>query len=227
MSPGATTIAIAIVLALSHLLSRHSFRVRARFEPGASSLSAGIATAYVFLHLLPEIDLGHEAFGERIYLVVLAGFLLFYGSETLFERMQDYENRRHPLLVRLIPACIYSAVFVYTVGEQIPENPVLGAVYLIGLGTHMMSMDHALEEHFGDHFGLGSRLALALSAGLGAVVSIFTEYAEHIVDFVTALLVGFIMLNVFREELPSGKETSFRWFFLGILAVLTTWGASA
>ncbi|WP_219412531.1 hypothetical protein [Pseudonocardia nigra] len=69
-------------------------------ERATGSFAGGLAVAYVFLHLLPEIAEGNEAIGEAlsdvlrptplldlgIFLVALAGFTAFYGLERLAQR---------------------------------------------------------------------------------------------------------------------------------------------
>ncbi|NEK86747.1 hypothetical protein GCU60_13435 [Blastococcus saxobsidens] len=66
-------------------------------ERVTGSFAGGLAVAYVFLHLLPEIAEGNEAIGEAlsdvleptplldlgVFLVALAGFAAFYGLDRL------------------------------------------------------------------------------------------------------------------------------------------------
>lgn len=55
-------------------------------EVVADSAIAGLATAYVFVVLLPELETGHEIIGDYIFLIVLAGFVTLYGLEHVAHR---------------------------------------------------------------------------------------------------------------------------------------------
>ena len=91
---------IAVVLAALHLAAPHIRRLPLVPERATGSFAGGLAVAYVFLHLLPEIAEGNEAIGEAlsavveptplvdlgIFLVALAGFAAFYGLQRLADR---------------------------------------------------------------------------------------------------------------------------------------------
>ncbi len=82
---------IAVVLAALHLAAPHIRRLPLVPERATGSFAGGLAVAYVFLHLLPEIAEGNEAIGEAlsdavaptplvdlgIFVVALAGFAAF------------------------------------------------------------------------------------------------------------------------------------------------------
>lgn len=64
-------------------------RIRARFNAHTnivSSFGGGVALAYAFLQLFPELDLAHAALGDNIHAVSLAGFLVFYALEIAITR---------------------------------------------------------------------------------------------------------------------------------------------
>lgn len=88
---------VALLLAGLHLAAPRIRRLPLVPESATGSFAGGLAVAYVFLHLLPEIAEGNEAVGEAlsetlrptplvdlgIFLVALAGFTAFYGLERL------------------------------------------------------------------------------------------------------------------------------------------------
>ena len=105
--PGGGHVVAAAVLALL-LASVHLFAVRLAFLDAIPrsrflSLSGGVAVAYVFVHLLPEIDRSqrlmrrHAAtyvFSQgQVYVVTLLGFVTFYGLERYVGRLQ-YDTER-------------------------------------------------------------------------------------------------------------------------------------
>src|SRR5450631_3779778 len=74
--------------------SKRPFKWLARGERTAVSFGAGAATAYVFVHVMPELNGARRAFAEStsltlryegmsIFYVSLIGFLVFYGLDHL------------------------------------------------------------------------------------------------------------------------------------------------
>jgi hypothetical protein len=86
------------------------------------------------------------------------------------------------------------------------------------MGLHFILTDRALEERYGNRFtGTGRPiLAGALLAGWG-LAALLAPTSTLLVALLTALLAGSILLNVFKEEIPSGRRTSFPWFLAGLL----------
>src|SRR3954454_17154285 len=90
----------ALVLAGLHLAAPRIRKLPFVPERATGSFAGGLAVAYVFLHLLPEIAAGNDAIGEAlsdvieptplvelgIFLVALTGFTIFYALERLAAR---------------------------------------------------------------------------------------------------------------------------------------------
>jgi hypothetical protein len=86
------------------------------------------------------------------------------------------------------------------------------------MGLHFVLTDRGLEEHYRRQFERRGRFFLAGALILGwALVAIFAPSSTILVVLLTAFLSGSILLNVFKEELPSGRRSSFRWFLTGAL----------
>ena len=83
----------AVALAIVHL---GAGKIRFRTIPRSYWLSGagGVSVAYVFVHVLPELEEGRAAVEEtalgfleyHVYLLALSGFALFYGVERLAEQ---------------------------------------------------------------------------------------------------------------------------------------------
>lgn len=220
------TIWVALAFSGAHLIAPRLFELRRRFEPRPASFAGGMAVAYIFLHLLPELDVGHEHIGDAIYSLTLVGFCAFYGLEHAFSLLDD-ESRHRRYFLRMAAACLYNATVVYSLGEQLPTSPLLGALYLGGLSMHLIAMDNGLEEHFGRRFLRSGRALLLASVWIGAVLATVTELHEAVVDVSTAMLAGFLMFNVFRDELPSSEAARYPWFVFGALLIFSFWVALA
>src|SRR3954447_10606895 len=94
------SLVVAVVLAALHLAAPRIRGLPFIPEAATGSFAGGLAVAYVFLHLLPEIAEGNEAIGQAladavrptplldlgIFLVALCGFTAFYGLERLADR---------------------------------------------------------------------------------------------------------------------------------------------
>ena len=97
--------AAALLFCATFLLVGHlrPFRWLARDERSIVSFGAGVATAYVFVHVMPELNSARHAFAESsslslryegmsIFYVALIGFLMFYGLDHL--RKCLHQSRR-------------------------------------------------------------------------------------------------------------------------------------
>ena len=65
----------------------------------------------------------------------------------------------------------------------------------------------------------GTEQLLVLAAGLvagWAFAAVFAPTSPVLVAVLTALLGGSILLNVFKEELPSTGRSSYGWFMIGL-----------
>jgi 4-hydroxybenzoate polyprenyltransferase len=91
-------------------------------------------------------------------------------------------------------------------------------LFTVAMALHFVLTDRGLEEHYPGQFGTRSRLllALALLAGWGAA-ALFAPSSTLPVALLTALLAGSILLNVFKEELPSNRRSSFPFFLAGLV----------
>ena len=210
---------LTAVLVFFHLLSPLAHRASRIADAQVTSFTGGLAAAYVFLHLFSELDKAHVFIGDRIYLLVLIGFIVFYGMENNISRAQQSgaEISRRSQMFRLGFASIYNMLLVFTLGEQMPENGILCGMFAITLGLHLMASDVGMMKRFGKHYQSGSRFVLAGALILGLVLSIVLDPGDLEIDVLTASLAGFIIFNVFHEEISPTRETRFRWFLLGAL----------
>ncbi|SDO20187.1 hypothetical protein [Geodermatophilus sp. DSM 45219] len=132
----------AVLLAALHLAAPHVRRLPFVPERATASFAGGLAVAYVFLHLLPEIAEGNEAVGEvlaeqleptpltdlGIFLVALAGFAAFYGLQRLADRRAPAPSRT------AVPVGGGGAGEAAAAGSE-PEPP---GVYWLHLGSFMV-----------------------------------------------------------------------------------------
>lgn len=228
---------IALALAALHLVAPRIRRLPGVPERATGSFAGGLAVAYVFLHLLPELVEGNQAIGAAlasvardsplldlaIFGVALAGFTLFYGLER---RAQDAgpdttaeSAAGGPTLFRLHLASfvVYNALITYTMPLRLRTGVAFTLLFTVAMGLHFILTDRGLEEHYPNRFRRRGRpiLAAALLAGW-ALAALSSPTSTIVVALLTAFLGGSILLNVFKEELPSGRQSSFPWFCVGL-----------
>jgi hypothetical protein len=237
----------AVLMAL-HLLAPRIRRLPLVPEHRTASFAGGIAVSYVFLHLLPELAEGNtrlrELFDEEtaptpvvelgIFLVALTGFLLFYGLERAAQRARDRTDSSGAVFwVHLGSYALYNAVITYTVPSTYRTGVWFAVLFTVAMALHFVLSDRGLEEHYGSRFDrrrprlvlAGALLAGWLLAALAAPTRAVT------VAVLTAFLAGGVLLNVFKEEVPEHRRSSFAWFLTGaglyaaLLAGITAAGA--
>jgi TctA family transporter len=78
--------------------------------------------------------------------------------------------------------------------------------------------DRGLAERYPRQFSTPGRVLLAGALVVGwAVSAALAPTSALLVALLTALLAGSILLNVFKEEIPSDRRSSFAWFGTGLV----------
>ncbi len=226
---------VTLLLAGLHVAAPRIRRLPIVPEAMTGSFAGGLAVAYVFLHLLPEMAEGNEAIGEAlgdvveptplldlaIFLVALAGFAAFYGLERLArQRAATGTGGPEPAGVywlHLGSFMVYNGLITYTMALRLRTGVAFAVLFAIAMGLHFVLTDRSLEEHYPRRFAHSGRvlLAVALLAGWG-LGALFAPTSTVVVALLTALLGGSILLNVFKEELPSAGRSSYGWFVVGL-----------
>ncbi len=202
---------IASVLAICHFAGPRVLRMAAGAGVGLGSFGGGLATAYVFLNLMPEIENTHAVLGERVHLIILAGFLLFFAVDRL-------QRERWRRALRLAFAALYNALLIYTIGEIMERTVSAIALSTLALGLHLMFADRGLEEHLGQRLWRLGRPLVVASLFVGGAASEITE-SELVGDLSLLLLTGFMLYSVFAEELPDRNHVRFGWFLGGAVTL--------
>jgi hypothetical protein len=241
---------IALALAALHLAAPRVRKLPLVPERATGSFAGGLAVAYVFLHLLPEIAEGNEAIGEvlsdvvrptplldlAIFLVALVGFTAFYGLERLADRTAPRADAAGARTARgpgaalattrsaagvyrlhLGAFLVYNALITYTMALRLRTGIVFALLFTVAMGLHFVLTDRGLAEHYPTRFDRRGRLALAGALLLGWLASaLVAPTSTVLVAVLTALLGGSVLLNVFKEEIPDGRRSSFAWFLVGL-----------
>ncbi len=211
---------VTLFFVACHVLSPWISDLHRRARATVSSFSGGLASAYVFLHLIPEISEGGEVLGPRIYFVLLVGLALYYGLEILIHRRRGI--RHADATIHFGAAALYSSLLVFTLGQQLPASPALTVVFAVSMGLHLTSGDFGLQERYEEIFVRKGRYILAVAVLAGYALNLVREPHEEAVDVLTAMLAGFMIFDIFRKELPEFHEARFAPFLLGMGSFLAT-----
>lgn len=233
-------VAVAFVLGLLHLGSG----IVTERSPGSGravgSFAGGLAVAYVFLHLLPEIAEGNVSVGEALsdpvapsplldlalFGVALIGFTTMYALEDVGRRQGSSTRTpgrgggRSSALAygaHLASFAFYNGLITYTLPLRFRTGVLFAVLFTVAMALHFVLTDRGLAEHYPDRFGRGGRVVLsaALLGGV-ALAAVAAPTQTLVVSVLTALLGGAILFNVFKEELPATGRSSMPWFTAGL-----------
>ncbi len=228
-----STALIAFGLALTHLFCGKIQFIKA---PRSRWLSAagGVSVAYVFVHILPELN-EHQAVLEEaqkglisylehhVYLLALLGLIAFYSLEKMAIESRDNQEKagkgdvttQAVFWVHIVSFTFYNALIGYLLMHR-EESTIQGLLlYSLAMALHFVVNDFGLREnhkHIYDNIG---RWILAAAIIAGWVIGSGTHIGEAAIAVLFAFLAGSIILNVLKEELPEERESCFWSFALG------------
>jgi len=216
-----------LAFVLVHLAAgRMPFLARAP-RSGWLSAAGGVAVAYVFLHLLPELA-GHQdmvaaAYGlgggpsERmVYLLALAGVAAFYGLERLARTSARRESvARRDFWLHVGAFALYNAVIGYLLLHRADDGGGSTALYSVAMALHLLSNDLGLSAHHSARYDRSGRWVLAVSVAAGYAAGLVVAVPEPALGLVSAFLAGGVVLNALKEELPRERDSRFLPFLAG------------
>ncbi len=203
----------------------------------AASLAAGAAVAYVFVHLLPELEAARSALlasagrfslplRERtVGLASMLGFAAFYGLEEIMASSPPAPAGAADSGGDRIAPARWAHVggfgaYAWLVSYLLVKGPEGRAVpltlYAVAMGLHFFSMAHALEHWHGRFYDrVGSRVLAAMALGgwlCGALLDLPAPALAGLLGFVA----GAVIANTMTAELPREKQGRFGYFLIGI-----------
>ena len=224
---------LAVALAALHLFAG---RIRFRDIPRSRllSIAGGVAVAYIFVRLLPELDAAGEhvapllpQLAHPVYLLALTGLGLFYGVERAAKNSKQRDTspagaRRASTAatwLSFVSYGTYNAIIGYAlIRDQDDLRSLL--LFAVAMGLHFAVNDHSLRtEHREAYDGVG-RWVLAAAVVVGGVAGALITVGDAVIGALLAFIGGGVILNVMKEELPEERASSFPAFAAG--AVLYT-----
>lgn len=200
------------------------------------SFAGGVAVAYVFLHVLPDIAAHEREFAETlglsavaaesaIYSLTLAGLAVFYGLERAVKvsrarsRSEGGEDRpsNKALYLHLVTYGMFNALVGYLLLHREESGGWALALYFVAMGLHFLTADFGMRQDHREAYDALGRWVISGAVVAGWIVGLTVELSSIFIGFLFAFLAGGIILNVLKEELPEERQSFFLPFLLGVL----------
>jgi hypothetical protein len=202
------------------------------------SFAAGISVGYTFVHVLPGLSRVQAIAAEApalfrvrfpeysVYLWAMAGFLIFYGLETLAVRArpapaatadsaESAENgTRWRPWVHIGGFALYAWLLTHLLVWQGRSALALG-LYTVAMGLHLFPIaDHLSREYAAVYRRRGAPV-LALAALAGWASGLMLTIPLHALATLVAVVAGGVIVNAMIAELPKEKEGRYGAFLTG------------
>jgi drug/metabolite transporter superfamily protein YnfA len=219
---------IAVVLALTQFLGPNIRVLLRHHTPQASSFGGGVAIAYIFLVLFPELDIAHEWLGEHIHLVALTSFLSFYIIELVlaanitWTRLgvhlphRDSTPATRAFWFHLGILWLFSFMIVFTMPESRADSVVFAVFGTLTIALRLIYKDYVLRMHQDQRYQDSGRYLLTIAPITGVFAHWLFEPTEVVLDVFVAILAGAILQSVFRQELPTIDGVKLPWLLAGV-----------
>ncbi|EWC39906.1 hypothetical protein GFL09_06625 [Pseudomonas stutzeri] len=227
------TLIAALVLTATHLLAGKLHELHRLPRSRWLSAAGGVAVAYVFVHLLPELARGQQVMEDsglhplrylehHAYLLALIGLACFYGLERLIkshrsEHPDEAPSHASVFWLHIAAFAGYNALIGYVLANRDPGRALELIWYTVAMSLHFMGNDVALQHDHQQLFARRGRWILATATLVGWGFGTIAELSDLGVSAVTAFIAGAVILNVLKEELPSERNSRFGAFLLGAL----------
>ncbi len=221
------------VLCGSHFLTPTVRGHRTISSPRITSFAGGVAVAYVFLHMLPELiesrdnifQLIGSAFQASVFTDLLVFFIALLGFETYYileynsMKKKDSELSNQARMFRFTMSFyfIYSFILTYTMIVRVKTGIIYAVLFTIAMSLHFLLMDRHIRRYYPVLFSNKTRIILLFALILGFSVSILLPINIYIAAFLTAFLSGSVLYTSFSEEITLTRKTSIFSFIMGTL----------
>jgi hypothetical protein len=226
----AAALLFCVIFLLASVL--RPLRWLAREERTVVSFGAGVAIAYVFVHVMPELNTARRAFAEStslplryegmsIFYVSLMGFLLFYGLDHLRKRLHQSSVKQRvgkAFIISIVGFACYVALMAYLLVHNLEDTPRSVALFALAIAVHFLGVDHALHEQYGAVYERIGRFVLAAISLLGWAVGMLASLPRSVLALLVAFISGAVIMNSSVTELPTESKGRFLPFMFGGLA---------
>jgi hypothetical protein len=197
------------------------------------SFSSGVAVAYVFLHLLPELAAHGSAFRETfglppivsdslVYALALVGLTLFYATERALKLSGGEAGGETTPDDEVFWLHIgLSSILVFTIAYLLNYREDTGmaglATYFVAMALHFVTADFGTRLDHPDLYDRAGRWVLVAATLAGWAAGLLIELSSAAIGFAFGFVSGAIILTVLKEELPAERESRLVPFVAGVV----------
>ena len=219
----------------------HLFVGRLRFLDTAPrskwlSFSGGVAVAYVFLHVLPELGAHQHEFAtglgvapvvaeSAVYSLALAGLALFYGLERAVKMHRSNKTPASAggaagdgvLYLHLASYGAFNVLIGYLLLHREDHSAGGLGLYFVAMALHFVTADFGMRQDHRAGYDQVGRWIISAAVVLGWMLGLTVALSQVLIGCLFAFLAGGIILNVLKEELPEERQSYFAPFLGGVL----------
>lgn len=189
------------------------------------SFSGGVAVAYVYIHLIPELHKITDIAGSSItFSIALLGTIVYFGAAKFVKKSKNNSSSRLAFITQMATLVPYFFILGYFL-ERLETLTALGS-YTIAIGIHLIGFSYDLKEDHKEKYTHWTAGILAVVLIAGTIASYLYKFDELILNLLLAFLTGGILLNSIKEEIPPENQSRFWAFAAGasIVGILLLFG---
>lgn len=201
-----------------------------------ASAFAGVAVAYVFIYMLPELSEAGATFVTatkdqalplpqyRVYVAALTGFVVLYGMEHLrawsrrTESTAGEDATGRTFRLHIAGFAVYTLLVSATMAESASRGELPVFLFSVAMGLHFVGVASDLAREHGLRYLMPGRQILAGAVMVGWVIGTFVPFSEANVTTLLGLVSGGVVVTSMITELPREKDGRF-WAFAAGAAV--------
>ena len=220
----------AVLLAAAFVVGERTHLLGRLLTPRSlTSFGGGMAAAYVFLHVMPELHGARHAFteaaamalpyeGKAIYYLALAGFLSFYGIRHFHTRQlsaREGKPDRLDFQVQIGGFAAYAWLMGYLLLRGLEAHHIAIGLYAVAMAFHCLAINRELSHEYGNDYRRTGRFILAGMALAGWASAALLDLPASLIPLLLAFLSGAVIMNSLILELPTEKDGRFWPFMTG------------
>jgi hypothetical protein len=223
----------ALLLGGVYLSCNYIHSLTALFRRRWLSFSSGVSVAYVFVDVLPQLEMQQRAMApsivgaalfpeKRIYLFALLGFVVFYGlarlaraRETTVPAAAETGAFDARLWLHITGFVLYNLLIGHLLVDRAAAGALALGAYVVAMALHIVVIDQELVADLGGAYGRTFRWGLAASVVAGCSIGTSGWIPAAAFSRFYAFIAGGVVLLSAKAELPEGTGGRFSWFVLG------------
>ncbi len=225
-------VGLAMTLVVVHLVAPRIARLPGLAQQRLASVGGGVAVAYVFVQLLPELAAGGRSLTELpiadfaptpivesgLFLIALVGMLVIYSLDVVSD--SGHGSSRWLYRVHMTVFALINTIYAYTMPSLLTTGIDYAALFTVAIAAHVLLVDRTLARAHPDLFRHEDRWIGILGVVVGFVfAAAFPPVEELTLAVTTALLGGGLLMTTFREELPVASKARLLWLIGGAAAM--------